>query len=85
MSSIFAAILASLLDEDWTTPNITELRFARDDCLLGRTTKEGSLRPFRCVKAGLIRTIQEFATVADLDGDELGYLLVKVAEIKSMN
>jgi hypothetical protein len=29
-SNVFRAILACLLEEDWTTPSIMELRFTRD-------------------------------------------------------
>jgi len=36
-NAMFLAILASLLDENWTTPNISELRITRDDRLLGRS------------------------------------------------
>jgi hypothetical protein len=80
-SLIFRAILASLLDENWTTPNIRELKFARDQRLLGRSLGEAGFKAFHCLKAGLIRNIHGVAAVAHLDGDELGYLLGKVAQI----
>ena len=81
-SNVFRAILASLLEEDWTTPNIVELRFSRGDRLLGRSAGAVSFKAFHCVQAGLIRNIHGIAAVADLDGDELGYLLGQVAKIK---
>jgi hypothetical protein len=84
-SIVFRAILASLLDENWTTPNIRELRFARDHRLFGRTLGEASFKAFRCAKAGLVRNIRGIAAVAQLDGNELDYLLRKVARIQSMN
>ena len=83
-SATFTAILASLLDEDWTTPNIEQLRIFRDRHLLGRTPGEVRFKAFRGGKAGLIRNIHEVATVAGLDGDEVGYLLGQVAKIKGM-
>ena len=84
-SNMFLAILASLLDEDWTTPNITELRITRDHRLLGRSVGEMRFKAFPFAEAGLIRNIHGIAAVAGLDGDELGYLLGKVAEISALN
>jgi hypothetical protein len=83
-SNVFRAILASLLEEDWTTPNIIELRFSRGHRLLGRSTGAVAFKPFRCVEVGLIRNVHGIAAVAELDGDELGYLLGRVAKIKIM-
>ncbi len=34
---MFAAVLAALLDEDWTTPKIEELFITSDRCLLARS------------------------------------------------
>jgi hypothetical protein len=81
-SNVFRAILASLLEEDWTTPNIMELRFSRDGRLFGRSVGTEGFRPFRCVETLLIRNIRGIAATAELDGDELGYLLGQVAKIK---
>jgi hypothetical protein len=81
-SGTLTAILASLLDEDWTTPNISELRITRSHRLLGRSAGEVQFKAFRCAEAGLIRDIHEIAALAGLDGDEVGYLLGKVAKIK---
>jgi hypothetical protein len=81
-SNMFLAILASLLEEDWTTPNIRELRITRDHRLLGRSVGEVGFKAFRCAEAGLIRNIHGVAPVAELDGDEVGYLLGKVEKIK---
>jgi hypothetical protein len=83
-SGTFTAILGSLLDEDWTTPNIRELRITRDHHLLGRSLGVVSFKAFRCGEAGLIRNIHGAAAVAGLDGDELGYLLGKVEKIKGI-
>jgi hypothetical protein len=81
-SNIFRAILASLLEEDWTTPNIVELRFSRDHRLLGRSIGAVNFKAFHCVEVGLIRNIHGIAALAQLDGDELGYLLGRVAKIR---
>lgn len=82
-SNLFRAILASLLEEDWTTPNVVELRLSPDRRLLGRSAGAVGFKAFRCTEAGLIRNIHEIAAVAGLDGDERGYLLGKVEKLKS--
>jgi len=81
-SKVFRAILGSLLEEDWTTPNIVELRFSRNRRLLGRSTGAVSFKAFHCLEVGLIRNIHEIAAFAELDEDELDYLLGQVAKIK---
>lgn len=83
-SGTFTAILGSLLDEDWTTPNIEGLRITRDHLLVGRTSGQAIFKAFRCAEAGLIRNIHGIAAVAGLDGDELSYLLGKVEKIKTV-
>lgn len=83
-SGMFTAILAALLGEDWTTPKIEELRISPDRCLLARTEGEISFKTFLGAEADLIRNIHGIAAVAELDGDEVGFLLGKVAEIKGM-
>ena len=83
-SATFTAILASLLDEDWTTPNIEELRISCDGHLVARTSGQASFKAFRGAKEELIRNIHKVAAVVGLDGDEVGYLLGKVAKIKAM-
>ena len=45
----------------------------------------GGFKVFRCAEAGLIRNIHGIDTVAGLDGDELGYLLGKVALQRSFS
>ena len=83
-SAMFLAILASLLGEDWTTPNISELRITSDDRLFGRSAGEADFKAFRFAKRGLVRSIHRLASAARLDCDELGYLLGKVAGIPPM-
>lgn len=81
-SGTFTAILGSLLDENWTTPNIEDLRITRDHLLVGRTSGQATFKAFRCAKAGLIHNIHEIAAAAGLDSDEVGYLLAEVEKIK---
>jgi hypothetical protein len=81
-SGMFTAILAALLGEDWTDPRIEELQISPDHCLLARPAGEVTFRLFLGAEADLIRNIHGIAGVAELDGDELGYLLGRVAEIK---
>jgi hypothetical protein len=81
-SELFSAILACLLDEDWTTPRIEQLSITSDRHLLAR--KEGGVGfdLFIGAEADLLRNIHGIAKTADLDGDELGYLLAQVANLK---
>jgi hypothetical protein len=79
---MFAAILACLLDEDWTTPRILQLCMTHDRCLLARTDQNTGFDTFLGAEADLIRNIHGIAKVAGLDGDELGYLLGRVADLK---
>jgi hypothetical protein len=76
----FTAILAALLDDDWTTPKIEELLITSDRGILARPTGEMTYKIFIGAEADLIRYIHGIAEVAGLDGDELGHLLGKVAE-----
>jgi hypothetical protein len=84
-SGTFTAILGSLLDEDWTTPNIEDLRITRDHLLVGRISGQATFKAFRCAEAGLIHNIHEIAAVAGLDSDEVGYLFGEVEKIRGMN
>jgi hypothetical protein len=82
VSDHFRAILGCLLGEDWTTPRLVEMVVTPDGHLLGRCNGDGSFKAFLGASADLIRNIHGVAPVADLDGDEIGYLVGKVAEIK---
>jgi hypothetical protein len=81
-SPMFTAILACLLDEDWTKPRILQLCMTHDRCLLARTETDAGFDKFLGAEADLIRNIHGIAETASLDGDELGYLLGKVASLK---
>ena len=79
---MFTAILGALLDEDWATPKIEELVITSDRHILARPTGETSHQIFIGAEADLIKNIHGIAEVAELDGDELGYLLGKVAKAR---
>lgn len=82
VSDHFQAILGCLLGEDWTTPRLIEMVITPDGHLLGRCDGESSFKAFLGASEDLIKNIHGIAPVAELDGDEVGYLLGKVAEIK---
>ena len=82
VSDHFQAILGCLLGEDWTTPRLIEMVITPDGHLLGRCEGETSFRAFLGSSEDLIRNIHGVAPVAELDGDEIGFLVARVAEIK---
>lgn len=53
-----------------------------DGHLLGRCEGEASFKAFLGASADLLRNVHGGAAVAELDGDEIGYLVGRVAEIK---
>ncbi len=81
-SDHFQAILGCLLSEDWTSPRLVEMVVTSDGHLLGRCDGEAEFKAFLGEVDDLIRNIHGVASVAELDGDEVGYLVAKVAEIK---
>ena len=82
VSEHFQAILGCLLGEDWTTPRLMEMVITPDGHILGRCEGEAALKAFLGASEDLIKNIHGVAPVAELDGDEIGYLIGKVAEIK---
>ncbi len=82
VSDHFQAILGCLLGEDWTTPRLAEMVVTPDGHLLGRCEGEASFKAFLGASEDLLRNIHGVAPVAELDGDEIGYLVGRVAEIK---
>ncbi len=75
-------MLGCLLRENWTTPVLVEMVSTPDGHLLGRCEGEAACQAFLGATDDLIRNIHGVAEVADLDGDEVGYLVARVAEIK---
>ena len=82
VSDHFQAILGCLLGEDWTTPRLIEMVITPDGHMLGRCDGEAAFKVFLGASEDLIRNIHGVAPVAELDGDEAGFLVAKVAEIK---
>jgi len=82
VSEHFQAILGCLLNEDWTTPRLVEMAVTPDGHLLGRCDGEAAFKAYLGDSADLIKNIHGVAPVAELDGDEIGFLVAKVAEIK---
>jgi hypothetical protein len=82
VSDHFQAILGCLLGEDWTTPRLIEMVITPDGHLLGRCDGEAAFKAFLGASADLLKNVHGVAEVAELDGDEIGYLVAKVAEIK---
>tara|TARA_A100001391_G_scaffold203113_2_gene194597 strand:- start:628 stop:963 length:336 start_codon:yes stop_codon:yes gene_type:complete len=82
VSEHFQAILGCLLDEDWTAPRLVEMIITPDGHVLGRCNGDPSFKAFLGSSEDLLKNIHGVAPVAELDGDEIGYLVSKVAEIK---
>jgi hypothetical protein len=78
----FQAILGCLLGEEWTTPRLIEMKITPDGHILGRCDGQPGFSTFLGASEDLLRNIHGVAPVAELDGDEVGFLLGKVAEIK---
>jgi hypothetical protein len=82
VSDHFQAILGCLIEEDWTTPKLIEMVITPDGHMLGRCEGETAFKVFLGASDDLIKNIHGVAPVAELDGDEVGFLVAKVAEIK---
>jgi hypothetical protein len=82
VSDHFQAILGCLLGEDWTSPRLAEMVVTSDGHLLGRCDGVAEFKAFLGEVDDLIPNIHGVASVAELDGDEVGYLVAKVAGIK---
>ena len=82
VSDHFQAILGCLLAEDWTTPRLIEMVITPDGHILGRCEGDAAFKVFLGASDDLIKNIHGVARVAELDGDEVGFLVGKVAEIK---
>ncbi len=82
VSDHFRAILGCLIKEDWTTPRLVEMVITSDGHLLCRCDGQTTHEVFLGESDDLIKNIHGVAPIAELDGDEIGYLVAKVAEIK---
>lgn len=82
VSDHFEAILGCLLGEEWTTPRLIGMVITPDGHILGRCAGDSSFKAFLGASEDLVRNIHGVPPVAELDGDEVGYLVAKVTEIK---
>ena len=82
VSSIYAAILAYLLDERCTDPPIEEMRITPEGSLLARAAPATFFGVFKSVETQLTQGIGRIADVAGLDNGQWGYLLTRLAETK---
>ena len=82
ISDQFRAILGCLLEQDWTTPRLVQMILSPDGHLLGRAEGQATEQVYLGTQEDLTRNIHGLAAVADLDGDEVGYLVGAVATIK---
>ena len=82
ISDHFRAILGCILDEDWTTPRLVEMAITPDGHLLGRCEGDASFKAFLGASQDLLQNVRGVASVAQLDGDEVGFLVANIAEIK---
>ena len=81
-SPLFLTILVRLLCKDRATFHPAVKVIKPDENLLGRIKDQAGLTTFLGSSADLIKIIHFVGGVAELDGDEIGYLVARVAEIK---
>jgi hypothetical protein len=82
ISDQFRAILGCLLEQDWTTPRLVQMVLSPDGHLLGRAEGQATEQVYLGSGDDLSRNIQGLAQVAELDGDEVGFLVGAVSAIK---
>lgn len=63
-------------------PRLVEMIVTPDGAVLGRCEGQPGFSAFLGAAGDLLRNVHGVAAVAGLDGDELGYLVGRVAEIK---
>jgi hypothetical protein len=82
ISDQFQAILGCLLEQDWTTPRLIQMVLSPDGHLLGRAEGQATEQVYLGSGDDLTRNIHGLAAVAELDGDEVGFLVGVVAALK---
>ena len=82
VSDHFRAILGCLLEQDWTTPRLIQMILSPDGHLLGRADGQATEQVYLGTQDDLTKNIHGLAAVAELDGDEVGYLVGAAAAIK---
>lgn len=81
-SMFFGAMLGYLLGECWTKPRLVEMVKRADGQLFGRLEGEEEFTVACHSVDELLQNIHGVAKVANLDENELNYLVAKVAQIK---
>ncbi|MBU6385843.1 MAG: hypothetical protein KGS49_07905 [Planctomycetes bacterium] len=82
LSDHFRAILGCLLEQDWTRPRLVQMVLSPYGHLLGRANGQATEQLYLGSEDDLTRNIHGLAAVAELDGDEVGYLAGALAAIK---
>ena len=82
VSEQFQAIMGCILGEDWTTPSLQEIQITPDGHLLGQCEGRVTFSTFLGASEDILRNVHGVAKVAELDGDEVGFRLAKIAQIK---
>ena len=82
ISDQFRAILGCLLEQNWTDPRLVQMVLSPDGHLLGRAEGQATEQVYLGSQDDLTRNIHGLAAVAELGGDEVGYLVGAVAAIK---
>src|SRR4051794_36087948 len=78
----FAVILAFLLGDRWASRLVGDMRLTPAGSLLIRSTAATAFTVFRSAEVVLLRGFLQIAYLAGLDGDELRYLLGRLAQLK---
>jgi hypothetical protein len=81
----FRAVVAYLLDENWTAPQIVDFWVDEQERLVAETSSQVVFEPFLHGRTDLIENLHGLAKTAGLDGDEVGYLVGQVAEIRHVS
>ncbi len=82
VSDHFRAIFGCLLNEDSASPRLVEMLITPDGKLVGRCDGDSAFSTFLGSSNDLIHNSPGVTLIAELDGDELGFLVSRVAEIK---
>jgi hypothetical protein len=82
ISDQFRAILGCLLEQNWTEPRLVQMVLSPDGHLLGRAEGQATEQVYLGTQEDLTRNIHGLAAVAELDGDEVGFLVGAVAALK---
>jgi hypothetical protein len=71
------------VEEDWTTPRLVEMVITPDRHTLGRCEGQPSFSAFLGSSDDVVKNVHGVAKVAELDGDEVGCAVGRIAaEIK---